>query len=166
MEKALSPRMLPYASPPPSPHPLSNILLSHRKVNSGEISRRIEFLVAKQVREMFSLHSHSRSRKSKVYFTKFVSLALKMLEGRNLDEVFGKLERVWEKRVGPLNKGRFSMFRGLRIIFNKTLKGPLDARPNCDTINTFYNAKRLCQMCFGGGGNTEGGHIYEKVLSW
>ena len=45
-----------------------------------------------------------------------------MLEGRNLDEVFGKLERVWEKRVGPLNKGRFSMFRGLRIIFIKTLQ--------------------------------------------
>ena len=45
-----------------------------------------------------------------------------MLEGRNLDEVFGKLERVWEKRVGPLNKGRFSMFRGLCIIFNKTLQ--------------------------------------------
>ena len=45
-----------------------------------------------------------------------------MLEGRNLDEVFGKLERVWGKRVGPLNKGRFSMFRGLRIIFKKTLQ--------------------------------------------
>ena len=51
-----------------------------------------------------------------------MSLALKMLEGRNLDEVFGKLKRVWEKRVGPLNKGRFRMFRGLRIIFNKTLQ--------------------------------------------
>ena len=49
-------------------------------------------------------------------------IAWKMLEGRNLDEVFGKLERIREKRVGPLNKGRFSMFRGLRIIFNKTLQ--------------------------------------------
>ena len=45
-----------------------------------------------------------------------------MLEVRNLDEAFGKLERVWEKRVGPLNEGKFSKFRGLRIIFNKTLQ--------------------------------------------
>ena len=44
--------------------------------------------------------------------------------------------------------------------------GPPDPRPNCDTINTFYNAERLCQMCFGGRGNTEGGHVYEKLLSW
>ena len=45
-----------------------------------------------------------------------------MLEGRNLDEVFGKLERVWGKGVGPLNKGGFIRFRGLATIFKKTLE--------------------------------------------
>ena len=45
-----------------------------------------------------------------------------MLEGRNFDEVFGKLKRVLEEMVGSLNKGRFSWFRRLHIIFNKTLQ--------------------------------------------
>ena len=122
MEKTLSPACY-HTLPPPS---LSNILSSRRKVNSGEIPRCIECLVAKQVRECsVYIPIPANKRATSILpgnLWTFVSLALKMLEGRNLDEVFGKLERVWEKRVGPLNKGRFSMFRGLRIIVNKTLQ--------------------------------------------